>query len=136
MKEITIQMINEWKMKNMDWMGYTLEKREIFSYHHLIIPKRLNGPATVDNCAILIQSARHDYLHIIERYDRKLFEYITSILVEVNRQHAMTDKEQLLLIREALITFEKDWSKERTNKGNPIVKERYLRRVPLGYSFA
>lgn len=51
MKTITKFMINEWKMKQMDWMGYSLERKERFSYHHLIIPKRDNGPESVENGA-------------------------------------------------------------------------------------
>ena len=31
MKEITKEMIDIWEMSNMDWMGYTLEKKEHFS---------------------------------------------------------------------------------------------------------
>ena len=30
MKEITKEMIDIWEMSNMDWMGYTLEKKEHF----------------------------------------------------------------------------------------------------------
>ena len=49
MKEITKEMIDIWEMSNMDWMGYTLEKKEHLSYHHLIIPKRCGGKETIEN---------------------------------------------------------------------------------------
>ena len=49
MKEITKEMIDIWEMSNMDWMGYTLGKKEHFSYHHLIIPKRCSGKETIEN---------------------------------------------------------------------------------------
>ena len=29
MKEITKEMIDIWEMSNMDWMGYTLERKNI-----------------------------------------------------------------------------------------------------------
>lgn len=129
MKEITKLMMNEWKMQSMDWMGYTLEKGEYFSYHHLRVPKREGGSADVYNGAILIQSAGHDYLHTIERCDREMFEYITQILIEINEQRYMPTKEQLIRIRDALQTFENEWQGKRTSKGKLIVKQRYLRRV-------
>lgn len=68
-------------------------------------------------------------MHLIEKYDRPLFEYITSILIEVNRQRHMPTKEQLFKINIALCAFEDCFRKERTNKGHLIIKERYLRRI-------
>lgn len=48
-------MVNEWGIKKLglDFMGYTLEKGDIYTYHHII--KRENGgPMTLDNGAICV----------------------------------------------------------------------------------
>lgn len=132
MKDVTRYMINQWEMNKMDWMGYSLEQGEHFSYHHLIIPKRYGGQMTVDNGAILIQSAGHDYLHIIERYDEKLFEELTYTLFEINQQRSMPTKEQLIRINQMLKYFEAKFGEERTKKGKRIIKQRYLRREMYG----
>lgn len=129
MRDVVKLMLYLWDMDNTDWMGYTLQKDEKFSYHHLIIPKREGGPASIDNGAILIQSAGHDYLHMIEKCDRELFEYITKILVEVNRQQSMPTKEQLIRISNILKSFEREYQGKRTPKGKLIIKERYLNRL-------
>jgi hypothetical protein len=129
MKEITKEMIDIWEMSNMDWMGYTLEKKEHFSYHHLIIPKRCGGKETIENGAILIQSAGHDYLHVIERIERKVFEDITWVLREINEQRYMPTKEQLARINHILKYFEEKYQGETTSKGKPLIRQRFLRRV-------
>lgn len=129
MKEITKIMIDEWGMSNMDWMGYTLEKKEHFSYHHLIIPKRFGGKETIENGAILIQSAGHDYLHVIERIERKVFEDITWVLREINEQRYMPTKEQLARINHILKYFEEKYQGKTTSKGKPLIRQRFLRRV-------
>lgn len=129
MREITKTMIDEWGMSNMDWMGYTLEKKEHFSFHHLIIPKRFGGKEVVENGAILIQQAGHDYLHTIERTERALFDELTWILIEINEQKHMPTKEQLIRINQVLKYFESKYSEETTSKGIPLIRQRYLRRT-------
>lgn len=135
MNNVTKEMMKIWHMKKMDWMGYALEKREIFSYHHLRVAKRDGGPINIWNGAVLIQTAGHDYLHVIERYERKLFEDITKILIEINEQRFMPTRDQLLTIHSILESFEKLYSKERTSTGRLIVKDRYLRRFDDVESF-
>lgn len=128
MKEVTQEMIDEWRMTNMDWMGYTLEEGEFFSFHHLIVPKRFGGKVEVNNGAILIKQASHDYLHVIERTERKLFEEITWVLREINEQRYMPTKEQLQRIRQVLEYFENRYMNMYTREGKPLIKYRYLRR--------
>ena len=57
----------------MIFMGYTFERTDQLSAHHLIIPARFGGKLTHDNTAILRQNTSHDYLHIIENYDYDMF---------------------------------------------------------------
>jgi len=128
MKEIVKNMTEEWGMTNMDWMGYTLEENEYFSFHHLIVPKRFGGKQTEENGAILIKQASHDYLHVIERTERKLFEEITWVLREINEQRYMPTKEQLQRIRQVLEYFENRYMNMYTREGKPLIKYRYLRR--------
>ena len=48
MKYITELIINEYRLKNIDFMGYVFNKSNA-SYHHLIIPKRFGGKETLEN---------------------------------------------------------------------------------------
>lgn len=120
-------MINEYKLKEMgcDFMGYTLSKRDILTYHHLIVPRRHGGPVTVQNGAI-IQRVPHDYLHLLERVDNDLFCLVTSEMIDMNIKGYL-DPFNLGNIHEALCEFEYKHAGDCSKKGNVLIKEEYLR---------
>lgn len=135
MKEITRLMINEYNLKRLkyDFMGYSFQKINDLSFHHLIIPHRdcqrlhvLSDGYTKDNGAILRQNTSHDYLHIIEAYDYDMFLAITSELIDENILGRL-DLNNLRRIRDILIQFEKEHSGDRTKKRYSLIKEEYIK---------
>lgn len=128
MKLITLQMINEFKIKKLgfDMMGYTFNKTNELSYHHLVIPRRFNGPMIRENGAILKQATSHDYLHRIEQIDHDMFLAITSEMIDENIKGRL-DIDNLKKIRDTLLCFEREYSGARTKKGHPLIKEQYIR---------
>jgi len=127
MKEITKLMINEYKIKQLgyDFMGYTFVKTSELSYHHLIIPRRHNGPMTKENGAILKQDTSHNYLHKIERIDPEIFFLISSELIDENIKGRL-DIENLKRIRDLLVYFENEHSNDLTKKGQYVIKQEYM----------
>lgn len=127
MKEITRIMIEEYNMKKLkyDFMGYTFDRTNQLSAHHLIIPARNGGKLTRDNTCILRQDTSHDYLHIIEHYDYDMFLSITSELIDENVIGKLT-KENLIAIRDVLLCFEREYCGTYTRKGMPIIKPEYV----------
>ena len=133
-------MINDFKLKKLkyDFAGYTFDRTNHLSFHHLIIPKRecirLHIPSEgyiYQNGAILRQNTSHDYLHTIENYDYDRFLAITSELIDENILGELSI-ENLRRIRDILISFEREYSNERSKSGNLIIKESYVRdRVKL-----
>lgn len=128
-------MINEYNLKRMkyDFMGYSFQKINDLSFHHLIIPyrdcQRLHVPSdgyTKDNGAILRQNTSHDYLHIIEAYDYDMFLAITSELIDENILGKL-DLNNLRRIRDILIQFEKEHTGDKTKKGYSLIKEEYIK---------
>lgn len=140
MRTITIQMINDFKLKRLgyDFAGYTFDKTNQLAFHHLIVPRRECKARNIPsegylywNGAILRQNTSHDYLHTIENYDYDRFLAITSELIDENILGELSI-ENLRRIRDILISFEREYSGKRTNKGNLIIKESYVRdRVKL-----
>jgi hypothetical protein len=128
-KEVTKQMIEMWDMTNIDWMGYEKEVDDVFSYHHLKVAKRNGGPISIDNGAILCGKTAHPYLHVVERYDRDMFLFITKILIQVNDQNYMPTYDQLLRIDAALNIFENEHCGDTNKKGYPLVKESFAKRL-------
>ena len=128
MKEITKLMVNEFKIKQLgyDFMGYSLQKRDSITFHHLIIPNRHGGPYARWNGAILF-STPHQYLHVIESKDYDRFCYLTSEMIDMNIKGYL-DIENLRHINDCLKSFEHENCSARTRKGKILIKEEYLRR--------
>lgn len=130
MKEITKIMYKKYALNKLkyDFMGYPFRDTTGLSYHHLIIPRRLGGPETVKNGAILVQKTSHDYLHIVERYNLDMFNAITSEMIDENIKGYL-DPKNLAYIDDVLRCFEREYCGARTKKGHPLIKEEYTRRL-------
>lgn len=129
MKEITKLMINEFKIKQLgyDFMGYSLNKGDIYTAHHLIIPARHGGKLTRQNTAVLCGQSSHPYLHTIEQKDEELFALISSEMIDMNIKGRL-DVENLREIDGLLRYFEREHCSDRGKKGKLLIKEEYLRR--------
>lgn len=132
MKEVTKLMINEFKIKQLDcdFMGYSLQKNDIYTFHHLIIPNREGGKITRDNGAILCGNTSHPYLHLIENKDYDMFCYLTSEMIDMNIKGYL-DINNLREINNLLKSFEREHCSDRTKKGKVLIKEEYTRRKKL-----
>lgn len=130
MKEITKLMIKKYALNKLkyDFMGYPFQSNSQLSYHHLIIPRRKNGPMTFENGSILRQNTAHDYLHVIEKYDYDMFLAITSEMIDENIKGYL-DYQNLKAIDDILNQFEREYCSYRTKKGHLIIKDQYTRRL-------
>lgn len=128
MKEVTKLMINEFKLKELghDFMGYSLQKGDIYTFHHLIVPNRQGGPYARWNGAILY-STPHQYLHVIEATDYRYFGYLTSEMIDMNHK-GFIDIDNILEINDILCEFEYKYRNRRTKKGKRLIKDTYLNR--------
>ena len=129
MKEITKLMINEFHIDrlNYDFMGYSLQKGDIYTFHHLIVPRRNGGPYARWNGAVLCGKSSHPYLHAIEGVDLDMFRYLTDEMIDMNVK-GFLDTINLRNIGEALNDFEREHCADRTKKGKMLIKEQYTRR--------
>ena len=139
MREITEKMIKDFKIVKLDFdfMGYKVDKKQSLSFHHLVIPHRycqklgLGEGYFYRNGAILRQDTSHDYLHLIEAKDYDLFLAITSEMIDQNIKGYL-DKQNLIYIRDCLLTFEREHCSDRTKKGKLLIKEEFIKgRVKL-----
>lgn len=129
MKQVTKLMINEFKINQLgyDFMGYSLQKGDIYTFHHLIIPNRHGGKVERWNGAILCGQTAHPYLHIIEAKDYDMFCYLTSEMIDMNIKGYL-DPYNLRNIDALLKQFEREHCSDRTRKGKMLIKEEYTRR--------
>ena len=129
MNQVTALMIREFKIKQLgyDFMAYSLQKDDIYTYHHLIIPNRDDGKVTRENGAILCGKTSHPYLHLIEAKDYELFQAITLKMIEENKQGYL-DAQSMRFIDDCLTYFEREHCSDRNRKGKILIKEQYTRR--------
>lgn len=135
MKQVTKLLINDFKIKQLgyDFMGYSLQKDSILSFHHLILSKEYCKKAKLGkgywywNGVILNQENSHEYLHLIQRYDDELFRYITSEMIDMKIKGYL-DKQNLIAIGQILDYFEYLHIEDKDDKGKYLIKEQYLDR--------
>lgn len=130
MKLVTKLMIDEFKIKKIgyDFMGYSLQKNDRYTFHHLIVPVRNGGPTERWNGAILCGNTSHPYLHIVEGRDLDLYKYITNEMIDMNIKGYL-DIQNIIRIDEALCSFEREYSGAKTRKGKILIKEEYTKRL-------
>lgn len=130
MHQVTKLMIREFKIKELgyDFMGYKLQKGDMYTFHHLIVPAREGGKQIRENGVILCGETSHPYLHLIEEKENRLFCYITSEMLDMNIKGYL-DIENLLNINELLNEFEYKHSSDKGKKGKLLIKEEYKKRV-------
>ena len=108
MKPITREMIKKYGIKDFDFMGYDIKRKESLSFHHLIVARRyckqqgLGEGYLMWNGAILVQDTSHEYLHIIEHIDYDVFCALTSEMIDMNIKGKL-DIENLRYIKDILL---------------------------------
>ena len=131
MKEVTRQMMDEYKIKDFDFMGYNITEMKKISFHHLIVARRNCKNAGLGdgyykwNGAILVQDTSHDYLHLIERIDPEIFYCVTSEMIDQNLKGKL-DLENLRQIRNLLIYFEREHCGKSDKHGKQLIKTQYV----------
>ena len=129
MKTAKEEMIRDYKLKKLgyDFMGFHLNKNDMATFHHLIIPNREGGPYARWNGAILNGETSHPYLHLIESIDYDKFCYITSEMIDMNIKGYL-DPENLQHINDILCQFEEEHKDHRAKGGKPLIKSEYKKR--------
>lgn len=130
MKQVTKLMIQDYKIKELgcDFMGFHLNKTDMATFHHLIIPNREGGPYARWNGAILNGETSHPYLHLIESVDYEKFCHITSEMIDMNVKGHL-DPVNLEHINEILCQFEKEHGLDRGKGGKYLIKDEYRKRI-------
>ena len=109
-----------------DFMGYEFDEKKELSLHH-IQPKSYGGKTEYRNMTLLNRATSHNYIHLIEDTDFKLFIEISQVLRDENNGGSIT-KEHIREIRRLLEFFETKYDRQYSKRGNLIIKEEYMKR--------
>ena len=136
MREVTQNMIKKYLLleKKYDFMGYHFVNKEELSFHHLVVAKSkcdeygILGGYYEWNGAVLVRHSAHNYLHLIERIDKKTFLEITDVLIDENLKGHL-DRKNLKEIHKLLCYFENCYGNEKLPSGEPLIKKEYYKRL-------
>ena len=94
------KMIKIYKPNGIDWMNFTLSRRNPYTFHH-IISRSDGGDDTIENGAILTRRA-HDLLHILEYVCPGVYEKLKELFIKINVSRKAPDVEIKKEIEEIL----------------------------------
>ena len=126
MKEVTRELIKLYKPIDLDWLNYKVNRPSDLTYHH-IIKKENGGLYTLDNGALLTSTA-HQYLHIIEYKEIKIYEMLNKMFEIINRQRHAPTMEQREIIEYLLNEFYELHKEDKNSKGKHLIRYEYLKR--------
>lgn len=124
MKPVVREMIKEYRIKHVDFMGYKKGNKDYFSFHHLIVPARDGGKYVDWNGAVLCAHTSHPYLHTIESFDYELFDYITKLIID-EKALGRLDLPTLKKIDAVLKGFEAEYQGKCYKSKKKIIKPEY-----------
>lgn len=106
-----------------DFMGYEFNSKKDLSTHH-IIPRHTGGQTKKNNLCVLNRYTSHNYIHLIEDYDYKVFLQISKCLMEQVKNRKV-DLDEIRRIDELLRLFEYKYRNEESRTGELLIKPEY-----------
>lgn len=131
MSRLRERLYKDYKLEQTgyDFMGYEFGSKKDLSTHH-ILPRHSGGQTKKNNLCILNRYTSHNYIHLIEDTDYKIFLEISKYLLEqVKKGEISIDK--LLQINDALEFFEYKFRDEEDRHGDRLIKPEYKKRIIL-----
>ena len=125
MSRLREKLYKEYKLQELgyDFLGYTFDSKKELSTHH-ILPRHSGGQTKKNNLCVLNRFTSHNYIHLIEDTDYKVFLELSKYLLEQVKKGEIS-REQLLRIEDALQFFEFKYRDEEDRHGERLIKPEY-----------
>ena len=110
----------------LDWLNYRVTRQNPVTFHHIV--KRENGGKfDLDNGALLTMTG-HQYLHIIECKEIKIYYMLNKMFEIINKQRHNPTQEQREIIEYLLNEFYQLHKNDKNSKGKTLIKYDYTQR--------
>ena len=125
MSRLRERLYKDYDLENkvFDFMGYTFGSKKDLSTHH-ILPRHSGGKTQKDNLCVLNRFTSHNYIHLIEDYDKKVFLQISSHLLK-QVSLGKIDIDEIREIRDLLEFFEFKYRNEEARNGERLIKPEF-----------
>lgn len=125
MSRLRERLYKEYNLEQLgyDFLGYTFDSKKELSTHH-ILPRHSGGQTKKNNLCVLNRYTSHNYIHLIEDYDKKVFLQISShLLKQVNL--GKIDIDEIRQIIDLLEFFEFKYRDEESRNGEKLIKPEF-----------
>lgn len=131
MSRLRERLYKQYKLQEtgLDFMGYGFKDKKELSTHH-ILPRHSGGKSERKNLCVLNRYTSHNYIHLIENTDFKIFLEVSKYLLEQVKMGQIS-KEKLLEIDDILKFFEYKYRDEEARNGELLIKPEYKKRLIL-----
>lgn len=109
-------MIDLYETVTIDWMGDIINTPSDLTRHH-IVKKENNGIDDISNYALLTSSSHH-LIHYLEINYNKEYNYINSLLLELNKSKKPPTKDYYDKMRLVIKRIKKDIKNKRRKRCN------------------
>lgn len=125
MSRLRERLYKEYNLEDygFDFMGYEFNTKKELSTHH-IIPRNSGGQTKKNNLCILTRDTAHNYIHLIEDYDYKIFLQVSKQLMEQVKNGSI-GLDEIKRIDELLMFFEDKYKNEEARNGELLIKPEY-----------
>lgn len=125
MSKLRERIYKDFKMEQLgyDFLGYTFDSKRELSTHH-ILPRHSGGQTKKNNLCALNRFTSHNYIHLIEDTDYKVFLELSKYLLEEVKKGEI-GREQLLRIADVLQFFEYKYRDEEDRHGELLIRPEY-----------
>ena len=125
MSRLRERLYKEYKLEELgyDFLGYEFESKKELSTHH-ILPRHSGGQTKKNNLCALNRFTSHNYIHLIEDTDYKVFLELSKYLLEEVKKGEI-GREQLLRIADVLQFFEYKYRDEEDRHGELLIRPEY-----------
>ena len=125
MSKLRERIYKDFKIEQLgyDFMGYTFDSKKELSTHH-ILPRHSGGQTKKNNLCALNRFTSHNYIHLIEDTDYKVFLELSKYLLEEVKKGEI-GREQLLRITDVLQFFEYKYRDEEDRHGELLIRPEY-----------
>lgn len=129
MSRLREKLYKEYKLEELgyDFLGYEFEFKKELSTHH-ILPRHSGGQTKKDNLCVLNRFSSHNYIHLIEDTDYRIFLQVSSCLLKQVKEGKI-DIEELKRIDEILQFFEYKYRDEEDRHRELLIKPIYKKRI-------
>ena len=120
-------IIKKYNCTDFDWMNFRITKKNPLTFHH--IDKECEGGERILKNGAPLTNIAHEYLHIIETYDKETYDALNKMFKLINLSGKEPTSIDRLTIEYLLTRFYEKYKYEKNKKGKRLLTGNFFNRL-------